>query len=340
MKSFFSRGLLAGLLVLLSATVPAWAQSPHTIRRAAFDIGSATIKCKIADVDVENGRVLRTIEEIARKADFALSLERSKRRTLSQKVMDEGIAALKEMKARAIERGTRQFSAVGARCFHEAANGRDYFSRITRETGLPARIISQQQASMLSYHAVRQRMNVPELKLLVWDIGGNSMQMTARNADASLAFYMDEMASVSFCKTVMDVIQGQPEKNSPNPISPGQAARALDFAKSYARLHVPSELAARIREGDMRVAGIGGVHYYCIPELMGVRQPLFTREDVRRTLDRYVGRTDAEIDSPYAPTRVSDLILVLGYMDSLGISSVTPLKVNEADGLLTAPEFW
>ena len=39
------------------------------------------------------------------------------------------------------------------------------------------------------------------------------------------------------------------------------------------------------------------------------------------------------------PPALTNLILVLGYMDALGITEVHPLKVNQADGLLTAREF-
>jgi exopolyphosphatase/guanosine-5'-triphosphate,3'-diphosphate pyrophosphatase len=61
---------------------------------------------------------------------------------------------------------------------------------------------------------------------------------------------------------------------------------------------------------------------------------------VARALKKWTGRPDAAFESEFAESRLTNLIMVLGYMDALGIKKIRPLKINQADGLFAAREFW
>jgi exopolyphosphatase/guanosine-5'-triphosphate,3'-diphosphate pyrophosphatase len=334
--------ILAGCIACLLFAVIGQAQDATVVRRAAFDVGSAAIKCTVADVDIATGRVVEIIETLSEKIDFAEDLDRSYDSNLSAAIMDKGIDALIRIKRQADELKAMEYSAAGGSVFRQARNGRAYFVRIEDETGIQSRVISEQQAAMLSFHAAQQALGTASRELLVWDIGGGSMQMTARRTDGGLLFYLDSMASVTFKNAVIEIIQKKnPDTTTtPNPVSPQEVNQALAYIKAHAMVAVPTVLKAKIRSGNMLVAGIGGVHYYSIPEVMGDRKPSFTREEVEATLKKWTGRPDEDFDSEYAATRFTNLILVLGYMDALGITEVHPLKINQAHGLLTTREFW
>lgn len=325
---------------ILFATVPAFAGIIE--RRAAFDIGSAAIKCTIADVDIEEGRMVKLVAEESRKVDFAEDMARSYDRNFSNEIMDKGLAALRELKTIALDEKAVAFSAVGGSIFDTARNARAYFATIKSETGIPCRFLSKQQASLLSFHAVQQTWRFPKADILVWDIGGDSMEMTARNLDGSLTFYVNKTGSVSFKNIVISKIQNKDivKTPSPNPMSDEQTQLALGLARIHAETSVPHQLAKRIESGTMNVIGIGGVHYYSIPELTGGREATYTRDDVEDAIKKWAGKNDEDFDSEYAQTRYTNLILVLGYMEALGINTVTPLKINQATGLLVTPEFW
>ena len=342
MRLSFRLALLAGFFLCLFQTVDSFAQTDSIVRRAAFDIGSAAIKCTIADMDTATGRIVKIVETLSEKVDFAEDLARSYDSNLSHEIMDTGITALEKIKETAVELNTQEFSAAGGTVFRTARNGRAYFVRIKNETGIPSRIVSEQQAAMLSYHAVRQALNDSSRDLLVWDIGGGSMQMTVRRLDGGLLFYLDPMASVSFKNVVIGTIQGKNVNtvSSPNPVNEEEAAMALNNIKTHALTSVPPLITARLRRANMLVAGIGGVHYYGIPELLGGRNETYTREEVAAALNTWTNREDEEFDSEYASTRLTNLILVLGYMDALGIKKIHPLKIDQSNGLLAAPEFW
>lgn len=346
MRPFIRLATLAGLLALIVLAVPgpapSRAEQATVVRRAAFDVGSAVIKCTIADVDIPTGRIVKIIDSLSEKNDFAEDLARSYDNNLSKEIMAQGIAILKRFKTAAEAHQAREFSAVGGKLFHEAGNGRAYFVTIEKETGIPSRVISEQQAAMLSYHAVRQELNDTARDLLVWDIGGGSMQMTMRRQDGGLLFYLDHVASVSFKNLVIQNILKKDiaTTSSPNPLCVGEVELALQLIRSHAAMAVPPLITARLQHSNLYVAGIGGVHYYSIPEVMGSRKDAFTREDVARTLKEWTGKKDEDFNSEFADTRLTNLILVLGYMEALGIKEVHPLKINQADGLFAAREFW
>ena len=119
------RIFLTGLLVCLCSAPASSAQDTTVVRRAAFDIGSAVIKCTIADVDIPTGHIVKTIETLSEKVDFAEDLARSYDNNLSKDIMAQGIAVMKKLKTIAEQHATQDIPQWAAR-----------FSRMP-ETGVP-----------------------------------------------------------------------------------------------------------------------------------------------------------------------------------------------------------
>ncbi|QJB55074.1 hypothetical protein [Pseudodesulfovibrio sp. zrk46] len=333
--------VVACLLGFLFSTI-ASADDALVERRAAFDIGSAVIKCTVADVNIETGELVDIVDEFFRKVDFAEDMARSYDGNFSRDIMDKGMTALEEIKSKALGLKATRFAAVGGASFGEARNGKAYFATIKSELGINAHILSKQETAVISYHSARQVRGVPARNLLVWDIGGASQQMVARNREGKLAFYMDNLASVSFKNVVLSDIQGKDVNtvSSPNPMTNEQVQQALSYVRSYAKRNILPTIADRVLHGELLIYGIGGVHYYTVPELVGERSATYTRDDVRGAIARWTGKPDAAFESEYAATRLTNLILVLGYMEALDIDTVTPLEVDLTEGLLVIREFW
>lgn len=335
-------GILLTLAFIFFTSPLAFAEENAVTRRAAFDIGSANIKCTIADVDTISGTIVKTHTELYEKVDFAEDMARSYDGNFSKDIMLKGLEAIKKLKGKALKMGAKHFSAVGGSDFRDARNGRAYFATLKKNTGIPCRILSKEQSTLLSYHAVRRQTNIPEKKLLVWDIGGGTQTMAARTQNGGLAFYIDKMASVPFKNEVITTIQGHDINliNSPNPLSISDIHHCLEYVQTHALLNVNPELASRLRSGTMQVIGIGGVHYFAVPELLGGRNESYTRTEVKAALEEWAGKPDDAFKSEFASTRLTNLILVLGYMNALDIDTIFPLKVNQTEGLLISPEFW
>ena len=124
------------LFLAVGLSLPLGAQGT-VVRRAAFDIGSASIKCTVADVDPATDNVVRIVEEFSRKVDFAEDLARSYDGNLGKEIMAEGLAALEEMKQKGLELKARQFSAVGGMTFRTAPQRQGIFRDPQGKTRLP-----------------------------------------------------------------------------------------------------------------------------------------------------------------------------------------------------------
>ncbi len=317
--------------------------SPETVRRAAFDIGSGSIKFKVADVNPETRRIVRMVDQASRKADFKESIARTPGRRISQAVAAESTNILRELMARARELGATEFAAVGTQAFHQASNGMEYFQRLQDVLGIPATVITHEQQAMLGYLATQQHFYSKPGKLVVWDIGAASMEMVVEKDFGGYDTYLGTLASVGFKNYIIEKIQGKSLSGtqSPNPLSMSDVDKGLAHVMSYARAHVPDTIKASLKHPDTRVIGIGPVHAISI--LGQVRKELgddYTRKDLRETLERRMGMTDAAVGGAYANVQIANLILVLGFMEELGIEKVTPAQINLADGLLVADQLW
>ena len=63
-------------------------------------------------------------------------------------------------------------------------------------------------------------------------------------------------------------------------------------------------------------------------------EDFYSQKDVLNTLIERSKLTDQEIGGEFASTDVTNLALVLGFMQALGIERVYPIKINMAHGIL------
>jgi len=87
------------------------------------------------------------------------------------------------------------------------------------------------------------------------------------------------------------------------------------------------------------VIGIGGVHNQSIRKQVK-KVASYSRENIMNVLQDRLDLTDEQIGGQYADTEVSNLILVLGFMQKLEIEEVLLADVNLTDGILVDPAFW
>lgn len=314
----------------------------NVVRRAALDIGSGSIKCKVADVDMKQGKIRRIVEEMWRKADYKESMSISPDRVIGDAVGAEGMNIIRDFVTKARQLGADEFAAVGTQSFREAQNGEEYFQRIREGIGIPAVIINQRQQALLGFLATRQHFEISPENLLIWDVGAASMQMVAGTPDGEHEIYLGKMASVGFKNHVITRIQGNSleSRTTPNPLSMDDMHKGLEFVREYARDTVPTQIRNAIRTKGMRIVGIGPVHSICIISQVGKKEGIYTQSEVREALEKRYGMTDSAIGGEFANVQITNLMLVLGFMEALGITEVIPARINMADGLLVAKQLW
>lgn len=328
---------------------------------AAYDVGSSTTKVTVARVDVCEGRIVEVLLDESEPVNYQEALSRSDDGTMSDAVRERGLAVLRELQAAANEHEPTEQFGVATAALREAVGGERFLATLRDRTGIDLRIISDEVEAGLGFDAAVANVGIDPRRAVVWDIGGGSMQLVAldendaenhgtiANDDADgengvmsrRLYHEGQTASVRFRDRIIRDLQGRDlaDTQSPNPITPEVAERALALARELAG-DLPEPLAQRLRDPEATIIGIGGVHYFSIRGQLDTGDEPYTRDQVAEKLEERIGQSDEEIGGSFADTEVSNLILVLGYMQAWDIDQIQPAQATMSDGLLlmqTAP---
>lgn len=302
--------------------------------RGALDIGSGTTKGLVAEVDTCEKKIIKVLFENHIAIAFNEALEKSNNQTLPDAAIENAIPQMQALVNRMQELKPTSIRAVATSVFRVAHNGTEAAAKLTRALHFPVTVISQEQEAQLGYlSALSQKEVSAKENVIVWDIGGGSMQMYSRSGHKSHLFEGD-LASVTFKNKILEVLQFKDVKSSssPNPLGRNREA-AIQLAKNHAYLNVPAYFKQAAEKS--RWIGVGGVLSASIQDQVNPKGDSFTQENLAATLEKNSMLTDEQIGGDYRTTQVSNLALVLGYMKALGIKKIETAKVSLGQGILT-----
>src|SRR5689334_15545350 len=92
--------------------------------RGTFDVGSASTRMKVAQVDRCKNKVLKILLEREEKIGFKEDLIKSPSKQFSQKTLDNAEEVLKKLKAEADPLGAKEYQAVFTSAFRDAKNAK------------------------------------------------------------------------------------------------------------------------------------------------------------------------------------------------------------------------
>jgi exopolyphosphatase / guanosine-5'-triphosphate,3'-diphosphate pyrophosphatase len=337
---------LAGL-VGIAATIAHSAQSPLIHRRCAFDIGSGETKLSVAEVvfDEHNPAINKLL---AKKVSLPFV------RTLNDGfipnwLIEETIVKFKELKSECDGVGAREYFGVATSGFRMARNAHEALARIVQETKIPLSVISGEQEAALAFSAAAAALKSDGKNLVVWDIGGGSLQFSMRT-DHSRETRRDYVISSGHqgAELFRMEIAKRLNREAANPMAQSEMIQAIELAKQWSRAVNP-KIIERLGRGDMRVVGMGGIHTESLAAQASQQfQPpydWYTLDAVRSAAQRAVNMSDGDFRKSYPAKRypesqATNVALVLGYMEALGIKKVLPVEVTVADGLLVDQIYW
>lgn len=306
---------------------------------AAFDIGSGTTKMKVAKVDICKHKILKILLESHRSVGYKQDLKESTKNLLSEKILTIGSIKLNELKNEAKKYRPTSFIAVATSAFRTASNGVQAAKILSKNTEIKVNIISQVKEAEIGFVGAYDFSKDNLAKLLVWDIGGGSMQISSTADLKKFDVYEGKLASVSFKNYIIEKIQFKNPKKikSPNPISNENYLSAIDYVKKYSLKTIPKSIQKKLRNKELKIIGIGGVHFFSIASKVNNKE-FYTLEMVKKRIKESLNKTDSELGGgEYIETDISNLILVAGIMEEFGINMVITKKVNLANGVLKLP---
>lgn len=329
---------IAVAMLFMASINSTWAKSCNEVR-AGIDMGSGTTKIQVSEVNVCTKTLGKVLFSQDKPIGFNEDLAESAKNQLSPAIQQQGVGTLKQLVEQARKYHPTRITGVATAVFRTAANGPEVIKLFNRQAHVSLRVISQAQEAELGFLSAKAALNEPTIKdtdLLVWDIGGGSMQMTTydlNNGRETAEIYQGKLASVSLKDLVIEVLMNKDLKqvNSPNPVAP-LADEILRLVNFYARTHVNPAIMQVAK--NKRVIGIGGVHGYSIKDQLKPVNNQYSVADLQRVAKDKVNLSDAQLTGEYRATDVTNLLLVEGFMQALNISTVTLVKANLIQGIL------
>lgn len=322
--------------LLVSSGLVAKMQERHLVR-AAIEIGTSGPKLQVAEVDPQTQHVVKMLHT---QRYFVNFYETDAQHQLTPEVMTQGMQAFKEAIAVAHSFNVDGIVAIATASFRAATNGEHYAAEIQRETGIPVYIVDQQLEGELAFQAVRSKLDVDAEHLLVWDIGGGSVQWIATGAEGSVVVGCEKQGVGAFIDFIIEHIQhrNRQEISTPNPMSREEITQAQEYACNLTH-NVDRLFKDKIKDDKTVVVGAGSVFGYGIARLVDGKNPV-SLEDLSIVVEGLVGKIDADFGGEYAFCEGANAILALGYMKALNIEKVRVVNVNNADGALIYQPFW
>lgn len=326
--------LLFALTLTACSSLPHLSSPYHCEKlRAGIDIGSGSTKVLVAKINKCKKKIIKIVEERNFAFKFKESLHLNGERLpedLYNKVKTTIDSLKANFKARDIE-----VRAVATEVFRQAKNGESFISRLSKETNTKILIINQEKEAQLGFWGAVAVTEKSPLDIVVWDIGGGSMQITTMRKN-HLFSYLGKLASVSFKNKI--IAYQNKLRGSPNPIGKYNALWAKRTAQEEAKT-LDNILKADSKNKE--VIGIGGVHYFSIKNQLSLKPALpYSQFQMEQQIKERVNWSDRLLSGAYKETEVSNLILVKAFMESLKIQTVLPIKVNLATGILFDESLW
>lgn len=297
------------------------------IKRGAFDIGSGSSKVIFAEVDQCLGKINKILFSAQEPIKFKETI--SKRDyMLAKKTILKAQKTLTKWKKIGDDLGIEHYKGVATEVFRQAINGPKTIKLLN--SIIPLTIITQKDEAIFSFWSGVANSDLRPQDLVVWDIGGGSMQISHLQK-GKFSFHLSKTASVSFKNHILTK-----RRLTPNPLTPAGAKIALQKSMRLAEEQIEKSFIQGI--AGKKVIGVGGVHYHSLRKQMDLTgEEPYTQELLQKTLNRRSYLTDKQIGGPYAKTEVSNLALVLGHMKALNVASVYPVNANLTHGILLSP---
>lgn len=301
-----------------------------------LDIGSGSTKIMVAKVDFCKNKILEVLHSENRAVQYNEDLEKSADGNLSPTIVNKGLSTLKEMINKAHTFRPKRSYGVATSVFRKAKNGTDVIKTFARKLNVRLEVISQETEALLAYYSVLAMIDDKQLntkKIVIWDIGGGSMQIFSMTDTKKPLKYLGDVASVTFKNMVIEVLQGKAldAAASPNPIGE-KREQVLALARSYAKLHVPTELKTLMK--NRVVIGVGGVHGFSIKNQVQMKDNEYTLAEVEKAGKIQSLKSDSDLKGEYRSTDVTNLLLVQGFMEALDINVVKVMNANLIQGAL------
>jgi exopolyphosphatase / guanosine-5'-triphosphate,3'-diphosphate pyrophosphatase len=341
------------LVLFLCGFVIAGAATSHAAaaallrKRCAFDLGSG--ETKVSAAEVSSAEPSLGIARLMAKIIPLPFVKQFQNGLIPDFFIEEAIAKISELKRECEAVGAQEYSGVATAGFRMAQNGPEALAKISQKTKMPLQLITAEQEAVLAFLAATSALGPNGKNLIVWDIGGGSLQfsMGADGPDRNFVISTGHEGVELFRRQVARRFN-RGATQTVNPLSQEEMTRAIELAKESSHAVNP-HIREHLRRSGMRIVGLGSIHTESLPMQAGLQtnqaHNVYTLEAVRAAAKRAASMSDQDFrnaypQNKYPESQATNVALILGYMEGLQIKEVVPLEVTLADGLLMDATYW
>jgi len=324
--------------LLIKSTLSAEIQNEHVVR-AAIDIGMGGPKLQISEIDLGTNKIVKTLYSHRYYVNFYEDVSKNDDNRLSDEVMIQGIEAFGNAIEVAHSFQAEGIVAIATASLRAASNGSEFANIIQDRTGVKVHIVDQGLEGKLAFQAVLSKIDVAPEDLIVWDIGGGSIQFIGLTADGSFLVDCGKKGVGAFNNYIISNIQcrNTQEHMTPNPMSASNISQAEIYAQNLSQ-EVDDFFKEKLRRSTTKVVGAGNAFGYGISAIVGKKS--FSLVDITTVVQGLAGKTDEDFGGEFAFCEGSNTILALGFMKNLGIKQIHIANINNADGAIVYQPFW
>ena len=324
----------------------------ETEMRAAIDFGSGAIKLHLAEVDIQEQRVVRSLlskqtsvkltEDVAANGNQISPAMIEQIRSVLLAFMDEVNSINDQVR----------YTGVATAVFRKAHNGAAVLKQLEQEFGLPLVILSQEEEGKLGLSTARALFpQVSEEELIAWDNGNGSFQMT-RCVEGDYQNYQGPTGfGVIRILLSRDIRKGAVLKpqESGNPVGKEESLELI--CKIQALLpSIPEWLRDQLHSEKICIAtfGEGNSLFPVMAQSLAVGatgpvdEAIISLDDLKGLCTAFENREDAHFDSKgiYRNTYLGALYLV-AVMEMLEIDTIYYKRsLGNTPGILIEPQLW
>ncbi len=311
-------------------------------RRAAFDLGSGSIKMAVADVDTDTNSIVTVLQESKIPVPMNGYLHESADGSFPEKAYYSALWSLNYLLQMAHDLDVDAIAGVATAAYRDANNGNETIKRLSEGTGIDIKVITQKDEGLLGFATAAAVSATPWDQLVCWDVGGGSFQMTAV-VDGELKVYEAPLGGITALKTLIEDTRGEDFTGltSPNPVNIVEMIQYLDALRSKFN-EAPDWLSQKLADPNTVVVGIGGKFSMFAVAQQIIVNDTFEDDDVAGFLYSFLDMNDSELeDFPDPEMVVPNVALLHAIMSKLHIAKVQYVRVmGNTMGLFVDEKLW
>lgn len=304
-------------------------------RRMSIEVDANTVRFAIADVNNNTDKVYRYLDYGSLEAGFYDDLAASDNRFFSSFMLKKAQNLFQKLRTRQEHFRAIKVRAIATDTFRDAHNAEELVQKIRRTTGIDIRILSPEEEDRMDFFSALAATDNAETPV-VWDIGKESFQLIIANPETGPFAHKGEFGSVNFMEYLKEVVQNKPTKfsGSLSPLSTKEVDAGITFSKYLAR-RTPLIIRKELKKDKVQITAIGSVFQASFAVDIVKNGKSLDKGVLERYIQDQVSTTSKEND-----LNLSNAILVIGFMEELGIKKLHISDHNSTLGMLEFPILW